>query len=131
MTADGSGITRHEEELRVATEREQGETIRARKATDVDRVSEVVAREIEHADVERVTVEQGDSGEIETLDDGSTSIPLFEERLVITKQLVVRERVIIRKRTLVEEERVEAELRRERIEVSGDVDDAGGDLPHR
>ena len=31
-----------------------------------------------------------DSGEVETLPDGSISIPVFEEQLVITKRLVVR-----------------------------------------
>jgi len=42
---------------------------------------------------------------------------VFEERLVISKEMVVRERVILRKRTVTEHERVQAELRKERVEI--------------
>jgi uncharacterized protein (TIGR02271 family) len=92
--------------------------VEARKVTETDRVSELVDRNSEDADVERFPAADGDSGEIETLPDGSVSIPLFEERLVVTKELVVRERIIIRKRTTTEQQRIEADLRRERIEVA-------------
>ena len=37
-----------------------------------------------------------------------------------TKRLVVRERVVIRKRTLTEGQRVEANPRRERVEIDAD-----------
>ena len=52
--------------------------------------------------------------------DGTVSIPVFEEVLVIEKRLVVRERVLIRKHTVTEEHLVEADLRRERLEVEAD-----------
>ena len=84
-----------------------------------------VERGVERADLERVAAGDGDSGEIETLPDGSVSIPLFEEQLVVEKRLVVRERVIVSKRTLVEDQVVEAELRRERIGVDPDPSVAG------
>jgi len=113
-------ITRHEEELRVGTEETVVGSVRARKTTETDHVVEHVPRELEHADVERLEPVEGDSGQIETLPDGSVSIPLFEEQLVVTKRLVVRERIVIRKRTITEERRVEADLRRERIDVDGD-----------
>ena len=73
----------------------------------------------------RVAASEGDSGQIETLPDGSVSIPLFEEELVVTKRLVVRERVILRKHVTVAEETVEAELRREQIAIEHDP--PGGD----
>jgi uncharacterized protein (TIGR02271 family) len=57
-----------------------------------------------------------DSGEIEYLPDGSVSIPIIEEELVVYKRLVVRERVIVRKEQDIRHERIEAELRRERLE---------------
>src|SRR5436190_10394245 len=98
-------LTRHEEELHVETEPVQVGAVRARKRTDVEHVSEVVSRGAEDADVERVEAQAGDSGEIETLPDGSVSIPLFEEQIVVSKRLVVRERVIIRKRSTTEEHR--------------------------
>jgi uncharacterized protein (TIGR02271 family) len=89
-------------------------------------VERVVPRDTEYADVERELVEPGhDSGEVETLPDGSISIPVFEEQLVVEKRLVVRERVIIRKHRVTEEHRIEAELRRERVDI--EVDDAIAD----
>lgn len=115
-----SDLTRHEERLQVAKEEQAAGSVRARKVTEIDRVSETIGRDVEDADVERRPAADGDSGEIETLADGSVSIPLFEERLVVTKELVVRERIVIRKRTTTEQQRVDADLRRERIEIDGD-----------
>ena len=46
---------------------------------------------------------EADSGEVEVLPDGSVSIPVFQEELVIEKRLVVRERVIVRKHTVTED----------------------------
>ena len=127
---DDDSIVLHEEELSVDKRWHDTGGVRARKQVDTERVAEVVERETEYADVEREVPEDGDSGEIETLPDGSVSIPVFEEELVVTKRLVVRERIVIRKRTVTEEQRVEADLRRERVEldVDGDVevDGAGG-----
>ena len=113
-------LTRHEQTLAVTKEEERAGTVRARKVTETDHVAELVGRDIEDADVERHAPAEADSGEIETLGDGSISIPLFEERLVITRDLVVRERVVIRKRTTTERQQVEADLRRERLVVDAD-----------
>ena len=114
-----------EERLQVGTEREQVGSARAVKHVDVEHATTRVERGTEHADLERSVVDDvdADSGEVETLPDGSISIPVFEEQLVITKRLVVRERVIIRKHTVYEEHEVKAELRRERVDITteGDV----------
>ena len=77
----------------------------------------------ETGDIERVSAAEGDSGEIETLADGSVSIPILEEELVVTKRTVVRERIVVRKRTVTEDQRVEADLRKERVvvEPEGDI----------
>ncbi len=118
---EGGSVVLHEEELRVEKTPYQAGSITARKRVDTERVETVVPREFEEtSDVERVAVVESDSGEIETLPDGSVSIPVFEEELVITKRMVVRERVIIRKRTITEHHRVEADLLRERVEVEAD-----------
>ena len=82
----------------------------------------LVGRGIEQADVDRAAVGEADSGEIETLPDGSVSIPVFEEQLVIERRLVVRERIIVRKTVVTEEVPVTADLRRERVEVDGDAE---------
>jgi uncharacterized protein (TIGR02271 family) len=110
-------LVRHEEELDVEFEEEPIARVRARKRIESRDVQENVERRVEDAEVSRAPAAEGDSGEIETLPDGSVSIPLFEEELVVTKRLVVRERLVIHKRTHVETERIEETLRSERIDV--------------
>ena len=97
--------------------------VRARKRVEIERAERVEGRAVEHGHVERLSPAEDDSGEIEHLPDGSVSIPLFEERLVVRKELVVRERVVVRKRTVRNEHRIETNLRRERIDVQGEMDD--------
>jgi uncharacterized protein (TIGR02271 family) len=115
-----ASIVRSEEELRVGTERVEAGRVRARKVVDTEHVSQTVPRYVEHADVQRVAPDSVDSGRVETLPDGSISIPVFEERLVVEKRLVVTERVIIRKWREDEDQEVQAVLRRERIEIEVD-----------
>ena len=117
---DERTLVRHEEELSIAKERYEAGSVRARKTVETEQLAEVVPRDFEEAELERAPAAENDSGRIETLPDGSVSIPIFEEELVVTKRTVVRERVIIRKRTVTEQHRIEAELRRERIEIEAD-----------
>jgi uncharacterized protein (TIGR02271 family) len=125
---DGDSMVRSEEELEVGIEREAVGEAHVRKHVDTDHVREVVSRGVERAEVERDEPVEGDSGQIETLPDGSVSVPVFEEVLVVEKRMVVRERVIIRKSTVTEEHVVEADLKRERVEV--DVDGPVADRVH-
>jgi uncharacterized protein (TIGR02271 family) len=117
-----ASVVRHEDELELGTQEYEAGSVRARKQVETEHVERVEPRSVEYGDLERAPVNDGDSGEIETLEDGSISIPLFEERLVVSKELFVRERVIVRKRTVTEQHRIEAELRKEQIEVEGDVE---------
>ena len=115
-------LTLSEERLTTGTETYRTGSVRARKEIDVEHVEQVVPRGTEHADLERVAAPDGDSGQVETLEDGSISIPVFEEQIVVEKRLVVRERVVLRKHTVYEEHKVTAELRRERLEIDTDGD---------
>jgi uncharacterized protein (TIGR02271 family) len=114
------GVIRSEEELRVGRTPEEIGRVRARKVVEHHPIEQLVDRDVERAEVERRPAESGDSGQVETLDDGSISIPVFEEQLVVEKRMVVRERVVIRKYRETHQERVEADLRRERVEVDAD-----------
>jgi uncharacterized protein (TIGR02271 family) len=118
-------VIRSEEQLDV--ERRQREAGRAviRKQIDHEEVERVVPVDIEHAETERADALEDDHGEIVTLPDGTVSIPVFEEQLVVEKRLVVRERILVRKHTVTEQQLVTADLRRERVEV--EVDDAVAD----
>jgi uncharacterized protein (TIGR02271 family) len=119
-TEEVSAVRQEEELVLGKTTKEMG-SVRARKRVDNERVERVVPREIEYSEgVDHASPNVDDSGQVETLPDGSVSIPVFEEEIVITKRLVVRERVVIRKRTVTEEHRVEADVRRERVEIEAD-----------
>jgi uncharacterized protein (TIGR02271 family) len=117
-------IKRHEEEPLVGRTTEEAGRLGVKKAVESGRAAEDVAKLAEHASVERAPAAEGDSGEIEVLPDGSVSIPVFEEELVVTKRTVVRERVIVRKDLVTDHERVEVDVRRERVELetSGEVE---------
>ena len=113
-----ASLVRHEEQLSVGKRSAEGGVVRARKRVETEEFDELVDRDVEYVDeLERIGAREGDSGKVETLPDGSVSIPVFEERVVVTKEMVVRERVVVRKRTVTEQQRVEAELRKERVEV--------------
>ena len=116
-------LTLAEERAIVGTTTTEAGRARVRKRADVERVEQPVTRGVEHADLDRVPAEEADDGEVRTLPDGSLSIPVFEEQVVVTKRLVVRERVVVRKHTVYEEHLVTADLRKERLEVDveGDV----------
>src|SRR5829696_1278768 len=90
-------VVRSEEALRVGAVEHEAGRVRARKVVETEHVEQVVPRYTEQAEVERADVEPGDSGEVETLPDGSISIPVFEEQLIVEKRLVVVERVVLRK----------------------------------
>ncbi len=53
--------------------------------------------------------------------EGEIRIPIVEEELVIEKRPVVREVLVIRKRVVTETRDVEADLRRERVEVKQEL----------
>ncbi len=94
--------------------------VRARKRVQTSKVKEDLPYDVEDLDLERQPVAETDSGEIETLPDGSVSIPVYAEELVVTKRTVLKERVIIRKRTVTETMRIESELREEHVEIEAD-----------
>ena len=120
-----TGVTRHEEELHVGTSTEKVGSVRLRKTVESEEVRDVVPREIEEAEPLREPPLENDSGEIVTFPDGSVSVPIFEEEVVVTKRLVVKERIVIQKRRFTEDAQVEANLLRERVEVEGDRDVLG------
>lgn len=124
LAGDRTYVLRHEEEVagtKAGGWRGAGH-VRARKRVDRVRVDEVLDRDVERLESVRVPAEDGDSGRIEHLPDGSISIPLFEEELVVTKRVVLRERMILRKGVETQRQRVRDQLRRERVEIDADDD---------
>jgi uncharacterized protein (TIGR02271 family) len=117
----GGEVVRHEEEADVGTETTEAGAVRVHKSVESRDVERAVPRRTERAEAaERVAAREGDSGEVEVLEDGSVSIPIFEEELVVTKRRVVRERLIVRKSTTVDEHLIQTELRREQVDVEAE-----------
>jgi uncharacterized protein (TIGR02271 family) len=107
----------HEERLRVRRTPEVTGTVRVRREIEGQPVEESIERHIERARVRRVPPNEGDSGKIERLPDGSISIPVLEEQLVVKKRTVVRERLLITKEETTRTETIRDTLRRERVSV--------------
>ncbi len=123
-SALGDEVVLRGERLTTGTRTEGIGAVRARKTVEERTVVDDVERGVEHADLDRLAVAdaEADSGEVETLPDGSLSIPVFEEQIVVTKRLVVRERVVVRKHTVYEQHQVTADLRREHLEIDVEGD---------
>jgi uncharacterized protein (TIGR02271 family) len=118
---DRNELIRSEEQLDVRAEPVLRPGVGVRKYAETEEVEAAYERAVEQVDdLERAPPAESDSGDVEVLPDGSVSIPVFEERLVVTKEVVVKERVIVRKRTVTETQLVRESLRRERVDVTGD-----------
>jgi uncharacterized protein (TIGR02271 family) len=113
-------LVRHDEEARVDARWDEVGHAHVRREVTSRRVSERHPRQLEELAHERVPAADDDSGEIEVLPDGSVSIPLFEEELVVTRRQVLRERVVIRKELVTEWQTVDTELRREHVAFESD-----------
>jgi len=113
-------LVRHEEQLVVGTQTAT-QVIRLATRVETAEVEQRMPRRHEELEeVGRQPAQDGDSGRVETLPDGSISIPILEEELVVTRRVVVRERIVLRKRVSVEQEVVRAELRGERLAIERD-----------
>jgi len=116
-----SVVASEEQLVATAVEQEAGK-VRIRKELEEVAFDELVPYAVEHAEIERVPADPDDSGDIETMADGTVSIPVLEEQLVIEKRLVVTERLLVRKRVETREQRVTADLVREVVTVESDED---------
>jgi uncharacterized protein (TIGR02271 family) len=118
--AEETTVVRYEEEASVGKRSETAGDVSVRRFVEQEMVRAEFPRQRDALAQETAPVNENDSGEIEMLPDGSISIPLFEEELVVTKRTVLRERIIIRTESVTDLETVEAELRRERVSFDGD-----------
>jgi stress response protein YsnF len=94
--------------------------VRVRKRIEPFAVVEVHDRSVEFGDVYEGAPDHADDGRIVELEDGSVSVPLFEEQVVVEKRLVLRERVVIRKAVLGEHARISEQRDVERVEIEAE-----------
>ena len=89
--------------------------MKVRKRVRTDREQVRVPKKREEVSVERMPVnEKGTGAEI---GDNEISMPVVEEEVVVEKRPVVKEELRIRKDVVEDEEVVEADLRKEEVDV--------------
>ncbi len=118
--ADASAVTRSEEEVSVDKREREAGRVRLRKYVVTEDVDVTVPVKKQVARVVRTTTDG--EGNIAT-EDTDEEIVLTEEELVVDKKTVAKENVRLETDTVVEDEHVTESVRKERVEVEGDVDD--------
>ena len=114
--SDEARLTRAEEELAIGKRQVQAGEVTVRKTVETEHVSERVPVRREEVTVERRPVEAADAGSVEIGEDRIV-VPVTEEEVIVEKRPVVKEEVVLRTHTVEDTEDVEADLRRERVEV--------------
>ena len=133
---DEASVVRHEERLNVGTQEREVGHARLRKYVVTDHETVDVPVEREEVTVERTPINDTnarvDNG---TIGEEEVDVTLHEERPVVQKEAVAVEEVGLNKQTVQETQRVEADVRKEQVDVETDVDrgDLGrdGEAPRR
>jgi uncharacterized protein (TIGR02271 family) len=116
-------VQRTEGELAAGTREREAGSMRVRKRVRTDREQIEVPTRHEEVSVERVPVE-GEATEAEIGED-EVRVPVTEEEVVVEKRPVAKEEVRIRKDVVEDTETVEADVRREEVEVEDDTERRG------
>lgn len=109
-------ITRSEEELSVGTRQVQAGEVEVRKHVETEHVRQQVPTMREEVTVERRPARPGMSAN-PTMEEGEIRIPVMEEEAVVEKRVVPKEEVVVEKHAVQGEQTVEADLRKERVDV--------------
>ena len=109
-------VTRSEEELNIGKRQVQAGEVEVRKTVETEHVRQPVTRMREEVTVERHAAQGQQSGDIEIGED-EIRIPVVEEEVVVEKRPVVKEEIVVKKHAVTDEQAVEADVRRERIDV--------------
>jgi uncharacterized protein (TIGR02271 family) len=117
---NGSGrverLTLAEEELRVGKRSVAAGEARVHKTVETRHVSEKVPLAHEELVIEKRPIQAG-AATGESIGEDEVRIPLMEEEAVVDKRAVAREEVVIRKKVVQDDKTVEADLRREKLDV--------------
>jgi uncharacterized protein (TIGR02271 family) len=128
---DTGTVTRSEEELRVAkgrTQRTETGKVRLRKYVVTENVKMEIPVTREEVRVTREpvtgTARAGDEargGDRVDIGDAEQEVVTYEERPIVTKETVPKEKVRLEKETIADTETVEDQVRKEKVDIEGDV----------
>lgn len=119
---DGDGaqrLTRSEEEMTVGRREKEAGEVDVRKTVETEHVSKKVPVSHEEVTVERRPL-SADSKTDGRISEDEVRVPLKAEEAVVEKRTVPKEEVVIKKKTVTDEQKVEADLKRERVNVDRD-----------
>lgn len=118
---DDASVVRHEERLNVGTQERETGRARLRKYVVTDHETVDVPVEREEVSVERTPIRDGQVG-TGTIGEEEVEVSLHEERPVVEKETVAVEEVGLNKETVRDTQRVEADVRKEQVDVETDTD---------
>jgi stress response protein YsnF len=121
-----NAMTRSEEELVAGTRREPAQRVRLKKYVETEHVNITVPVKRERVRVvtEPITAENRDEAmRGPDIRENTHEETLYEEEPVVEKRTVPKERVRLEKETVTDEREVAADLRKERIETEGKVEE--------
>ena len=108
-------VQRSEEELRAGVREREAGRVGVRKSVRTERESLTVPKKREEVSVDRVPMdEEATPGQI---GEDEVSVPVVEEEVVVSKRPVVKEELRIKKAVVEEEEIVEADVRKEEVDI--------------
>jgi uncharacterized protein (TIGR02271 family) len=116
-------MTLSEEELSVGRSRHETGEVRVGKHVETEHVKKEVPVTRERASVERRPIDRSDAQSARArIEDDEIRVPLSEEEVVVEKRVVPKEELVVKKHQVQDTETVEADVRRERADIDGDVD---------
>lgn len=114
-------ITRSEEELAIGKRARKAGEVDVRKTVETERVSKTVPVTREEVTVERRPV-TGDMRADARIGEDEIRVPITEEEVVVEKRVVPKEELVIKKHAVSDQKTVEADVRKERVDVDRNVD---------
>jgi uncharacterized protein (TIGR02271 family) len=109
-------VTRSEEELEIDKREVERGDLDISKHVETEHVTRPVSRTHDEVEIVRRPAERMRAGEAEFREE-THHIPLHEEEIEVRKRPEVREELIVRTHPVTEEEDIEADLRKERIDI--------------
>jgi uncharacterized protein (TIGR02271 family) len=109
-------MTRSAEELQFRKREKPAGEVRVKKHVETEHVTQPVTREREDVRVERRPV-SGRAAEDAKIGEDEIRVPIVEEEIVVEKRPVVKEELAIAKERITETTDIEADVRRERVDV--------------
>ena len=116
---DDAAVTRREEELKVDTHKEKAGKVRLRKYVTTENETVTVPVEKERVVVEREPASgKGSKGDI---GDEVAEMTVHEDKVDARKEVVDKETVKAHKESTTDTEKVQADVRKEKVDVDGDA----------